>query len=183
MQNLNNLLARRRARYSVLIGIILLTLPCYIIGAIALAIAPKDHAPQATVAPTATFLILSTINSPATSYPTVILVDTPTQFIPPSATVRRANTATFTPMPTGTLPPTAVSSSTATATLPPTLTNTPPTPPTATPTDTATPERPTDTSTPSPTPAPPTPTATPTHTPTPTPSHTPTPAKTPLPAP
>src|SRR5207247_471227 len=47
MQNLSNLLARRRATYSVLIGIILLTLPCYIIVAVALPIPPRCQPAQA----------------------------------------------------------------------------------------------------------------------------------------
>src|SRR5512137_2930799 len=107
MQNLSNLLARRRAVYSVLIGIILLTLPCYIVGGIALAIAPKDRTTQPTPQVTATFLLLATVTS---SGPTPTLGELPTQFVPASVTPKPASSetaaATSTPTPTATKGPT-----------------------------------------------------------------------------
>ncbi|HEY3290110.1 MAG TPA: hypothetical protein VGK87_08295, partial [Anaerolineae bacterium] len=92
MQRLSNLLARRRATYSVLIGIILLTLPCYILGALAMAIAPRDNVATSTPRPTATLVILATANPNATA----TLADVPTVFVPPTRTPSRS-TPTRTP--------------------------------------------------------------------------------------
>ena len=104
MQHLSNLLARRRSIYSVLIGIILLTLPCYVIAAIALAIAPRDNMTQptartiATMTTTATFSAIVTL-TPVMS-PSATLADLPTQFAPPT------QTPTLTPIATATVTPT-----------------------------------------------------------------------------
>src|SRR5207244_1048686 len=83
LRNLSDLLVRRGSTYSVLIGIILLTLPCYAIGAIALAIAPRDRANQPLPQVTATSLVQSPVTS---SSPTPALGDLPTQFVPPPMT-------------------------------------------------------------------------------------------------
>jgi hypothetical protein len=63
LQKLSALLARRGSIYSVLIGIILLTLPCYILGAIALAISPRDQATQSIPQMTATSPALAPVTS------------------------------------------------------------------------------------------------------------------------
>lgn len=85
LQNLSNLLARRRSIYSVLIGIILLTLPCYVIGGIALAIAPRDRATQSSPQMTATFHVLAPSMS---SSPTRAPGDLPTDFVPADVTAQ-----------------------------------------------------------------------------------------------
>jgi len=69
----------------VLIGIILLTLPCYIIGAIALAIAPRDRTTQPIPQITATVFV----RAPATSSISApVLVDPPTQVAPAAITTK-----------------------------------------------------------------------------------------------
>jgi hypothetical protein len=104
----------QRLQRSILLFIILATLPCYCIGAILLGIAPGDEDPTPTTAPP----ILVT-NSPTASLefvsptsifagsPTSALQSTPTQFIP-QATFTRFNfpTATFTLTPSITPTPT-----------------------------------------------------------------------------
>jgi hypothetical protein len=89
LQKLSTLLARRGSIYSVLIGIILLTLPCYIIGAIALAISPRDRVSQSLPQVTATS------PAPATSSSlTPALGVLPTQFVPATITAKPGINAT-----------------------------------------------------------------------------------------
>jgi hypothetical protein len=85
LQKLSILLAKRRSIYSVLLGIILLTLPCYIIGAIALAISPGGRASQPMPQITATSLVLAPVTS---SSPTPAPRDLPTQFVPATITAK-----------------------------------------------------------------------------------------------
>ena len=142
---------RRNPAYGVLIGIILLTIPCYLIGFAALYILQRNvpglPTPQVTVAPSAT-----TLNAPTATLGALL----PTEFMPPSATsaVPTVSSPTLTPPPTlfGTLPPATV------ITLAPTMTETP--------TPSATPTLDIPTSTPTPVPFIPvdTPTATATQT-------------------
>ncbi len=146
---------RNRVAYSVLIGIILLTIPCYLLGFAALVILQRPNQ-NPLVASTASPAQQATETRPAT--PT--LADLPTQFVPPTITptglpspTRGLPTPTHTPTPTET--PTATPTHTPTAT------------PTETPTTTPTLAPPTDTPAPVDTPIP-TLTPTPTDTPTPT---------------
>lgn len=91
--------ARRRAKYSVLVGIILLTVPFYVIGAAALAIAPHD--PTAQTSPTATSQT-SYVNANATQsglIPTIGLMST----LPAVPTLTPFDIATSTPEPTSTI--------------------------------------------------------------------------------
>ena len=202
----NNVPRRNRVAYSVLIGIILLTVPCYLIGFAALFILQRpDQNP--VLSPTATPAAQAT----QTRAPTPTLAELPTQFVPPtpsatapltaspvSTQLPSVPTATETPtvpaLVTLPPPPTETPASTATdtpqpsATLTGTATDTPQ--PSATvPTDTP---EPTLTDTPSPTDTPTRapglvilPTDTPTFTPSPVPSptRTPTPSLTPSPTP
>ena len=92
MQKLADLLARKRSVYSVLIGIILLTLPCYIIGAAALAIAPRNPSGQPTKQSTVTATLLSLSTS--------TLADVPTQFVPATAAAKPQPTHTAAPVDT-----------------------------------------------------------------------------------
>lgn len=98
MQNTTSKGPRRRPAYSVLIGIILLTIPCYLIGFGALFILQQNNpiapAATATVAPT------STQTLPATPTLGALL---PTQLAPPTITQPALPTATATaPLPTAT---------------------------------------------------------------------------------
>ena len=97
--------ARRRAKYSVLIGIILLTVPFYVVGAAALVIAPHDPTPQPP--PTATSRT-SYVNAKATQsgliptislMPTLLDVPTLTPFDIETATPEPTSTITDTPAP------------------------------------------------------------------------------------
>ncbi|WP_206156739.1 hypothetical protein [Candidatus Roseilinea sp. NK_OTU-006] len=150
---------RNRVAYSVLIGIILLTIPCYLLGFAALVILQRPDQ-DLLAAPTASPAQPLAETRPAT--PT--LADLPTQFAPPTITpismpspTRVLPIPTHTPLPTET--PTATPTETPTATPTATPTHTP----TATATATLVP--PTDTPLPTDTPIPtliPTPTDTPT---------------------
>jgi hypothetical protein len=102
--------ARRRTGYSVLIGIILLTIPCYLIGFAALFILQR---PGQTVIGAAT----STPQPTLTNAPTPTLGELPTQFVPPTVAPTQPVVATTPP-----------ASPTATATLFPTLAPATPTP-------------------------------------------------------
>jgi len=97
MQNTTNKGPRRRPAYSVLVGIILLTIPCYLIGFAALFILqrPNPIAPAitATIAPTATSPLVATATLGALL---------PTQAVQPTAT-RQQQLPTTTP-PTAALP-------------------------------------------------------------------------------
>lgn len=165
----------RRFTYSVLIGIILLTLPCYCLGLIAYSIAPDpDDAPplpEVIVTPTllstvqgvpATFTVIPTFPVFLTDTPgaaTATLPATPTQFRTP--TIAPGVTPSITPTPSQTTTGTPTQTATPTVTVTGTATETATASPTATATETL---APTDTPTPAPTD---TPTATPTETPTP----------------
>lgn len=155
---------RRRTAYSLILGVILLTIPCYLLGFALLWIARPNQSgfqlPTATVA--------ATIPSVATQAP---LPATPTQFNPaqasatsPAAPTQTAAARTATPEPatatalptiTPTAPPSPTATETATPPLPPTDTATPIPLPTDTlaplvPLVTDTPGLPTDTPTPAP---------------------------------
>ncbi len=138
MQRLSNRLSSRRTVYSVLIGIILLTIPCYVIGIAALLIAQPGQ-PGATPATLPAFAtaVLQTF-TPSPTRPA--LLNTPTQFVPPSLTPSLTPTSSPSPPPTAAPPPTATATATdtptptPTETLPPTVTDTPTPPPTDTPT-------------------------------------------------
>lgn len=165
----------RRRTYAVLIGIILLTLPCYCAGITALTLAPDPDAPPTLPAvlsptPTETATVVDipgtlTAIPTATRFTPTPLGPTPDQFLTPTVMPTESPTETPTATPTTTLAPTA----TDTPTLTPMPTATFTSMPTATPTATATTE-PTQTSTPVPT-VEPTETATPTETPTETPTN------------
>ncbi len=136
----------------ILISIILATLPCYLLGFVALGLAPTSPIP--TPIPSATFFL-----QPATITPTLYAPETPTSS-PTLEIITATPTFTTTPSPTPFLP--ATPTQTASPTLTPTETFTPTQ--TFTPTNTFT-NTPTSTPTPSPTA---------TETLTPTPSSTPT---------
>src|SRR3989304_12977 len=118
----------KRRTYTILAGIIILTLPCYCAGFVALALAPRPGRPTPTsqeatltsppLLPTVTETLAGPPTGTAVTFtpgpPTATLQSTPTQFIPPS----RTPTATFTDTPTNTPPLTP------TFTLAPTLTAT-----------------------------------------------------------
>src|SRR5258706_4921366 len=85
----------RRRTYTILTGIILLTLPCYCAGFIALSIGPgaaggeatATHLPTLTGQPTGTATITpSPTASPTVGPPIETLPPTPSQFVPPSRT-------------------------------------------------------------------------------------------------
>lgn len=142
----------RRRTYSVLIGIILLTLPCYCGAILAIYFAPDD----AVVVDEDTPPTLPVVVSPTpeatlpggvmpgtlTAVPTITrqdtrppLEDTPDQFVTPTTlpTATATSTATSTTTPTATSTVTATSTSTLTAEPPTaTATATEPAPPTAT---------------------------------------------------
>jgi hypothetical protein len=118
MDTISSRIGRRRTAYSLLIGIILLTVPCYLLGFGLLWIARPSNAQNPFVQPTATFAAVI-----ATS--TQNLVATPTQFVPMTATTQTTATNQPTKPPTATLPPTSTPSPTASATLPPPPTETP----------------------------------------------------------
>ncbi len=142
---------RNRAAYSVLIGIILLTIPCYLIGFAALFILQRPSAgANATPTPTATGL-------PTLAFPTPTLGEVFPGFTPPIiAPSPTRPTAPPTPntspviilptaTPTATEPPTPTATETATPTATFTITPTPTPTETPLPTDTLTPDPPTPT--------------------------------------
>lgn len=180
----------RRYTYLILIGIILLTVPCYCLGITAYFMAPgpvptlPSQPVTVTILPTvegieATFTpTLAPTATNTSGFPTVTLPSTPDQFVTETRlpTLTPTNTATATPTPTPTNTPTLTPTMTPTPspTFSPTATSTPTVAPTATATETV---QPTNTATATPTSSPevtPTPTnpppetATPTLTPTPT---------------
>ena len=157
----------RRRTYTVLIGIIVLTLPCYCAGIVALMLAPGEGAPPTLPAvlsptPTETATVVDipgtlTAIPTATRFTPTPLPSTPDQFTTPTTLPSATPTPTETPTsePTATLLPTATDTPTetpmptATFTSVPTATSTPTAEPTETPTETA---EPTETPTPTPTP-------------------------------
>ena len=147
----------RRRTYAILIGIILLTLPCYVLGAGLLYIAPESGGdsnletpvvpPDLTVFPTNTAtplplpptLTAVPTTTPGTPTASPTLPPTPEQFETPTVppTFTPPNPATPTPTLIPTFTPTVTPSPTLTAT--PSATPTATLPPTATPTNTAVP--------------------------------------------
>src|SRR4051794_41412552 len=100
----------RRRTYTILTGIILLTLPCYCAGFIALSILPggagsdstATRLPTLTGQPTGTATITpSPVPSPTLGPPIETLPPTPSQFVPPSRTP--TTPATLTPTPTASM--------------------------------------------------------------------------------
>ncbi len=167
----------RLRTYKILVGIILLTLPCYCAGILALTWRGPNQGSAATptLLPTVTSQglpgttpgILTMLPSFTPGPPTITLPATPTQFAPPSRTPSFTPTVTETPTSTSTPTITATPTHTpsVTSTLTPTVTSTAtltPIPPTSTATHTALPPTPTLTMTAEP----PTPTSTATLTPT-----------------
>lgn len=147
---------RRRLYQIVLFVIIIATLPCYVIGAVLLAVAPdnQDESEQNTPLPSlgATGLIVSPSPLPIlafTASPTISLQSTPGQFLTPRPTVILPSATTA---PSLTVqPPTATQTSappTATFTSAPATATFTPEPPTST--ETFTTEPPTSTFTPEP---------------------------------
>ncbi|MEM7345010.1 MAG: Ig-like domain-containing protein [Chloroflexota bacterium] len=130
-QRLSNLPKEKRNIYYALFGTILLTIPCYCLGLIALSAAP----PAGSVTPTPFDIVpisSSTPESPEngtpatetpTGTPTGTLEPTPTQSFPETATVTPTSTSTPTPSqtPTGTLTPSSTPTETPSPTLTPTL--------------------------------------------------------------
>jgi hypothetical protein len=112
MQNTTSKEPRRRPAYGVLIGIILLTIPCYLIGFAALFILQRPN----PIAPAATATIAPTATSPIAATATLGSL-LPTQPVPPTATQQQPQLPTTTPATAG-LP-------TATFTAVPILTPTP----------------------------------------------------------
>ncbi|MGD2050210.1 MAG: hypothetical protein PVH03_11960 [Chloroflexota bacterium] len=176
----------RRYTYLILIGIILLTVPCYCLGITAYFMAPgpvptlPSQPVTVTILPTVegietTFTpTLTPLATNTSGIPTVTLPSTPDQFVTETRlpTLTPTDTPTATPTNTPTLTPTMTP--TPSPTTIPTATSTPTVAPTATATETV---QPTNTATATPTSSPeatPTPTnpspdtATPTLTPTPT---------------
>ncbi|MGH2521781.1 MAG: hypothetical protein ACRDH2_04675 [Anaerolineales bacterium] len=124
MWNVDTANSARRKMYTILVGIILLTAPCYCAACFTLALAPGAAPPNRppptfTAFPTATAIAQITFTPPAntatpgTPTPTASLTMTP--FAPPSRT----------PSDTPTLTPVATATPTTSATLTPTLTPTP----------------------------------------------------------
>jgi len=122
----------RRRTYAILIGVILLTVPCYCAGVVALILAPDETAVIPTITPTATITATNTqlpAPNPLTAVPTNNPTITPgaTETLPPTPgqfeteTPIPSQTPTFTHTPT----PTLISTETATATATPTPTATP----------------------------------------------------------
>ena len=117
----------RRFRQSILLFIILATLPCYCVGAILLGVAPSDDSPESQPATTLPAPAIQTQQARTTqSVPATItlfptqgqgpLQSTPGQFVPPTSTpLRFVPTLTFAP--TFTLFPSATASATTTATI------------------------------------------------------------------
>src|SRR5512142_255069 len=101
---------RQRRLYTIFIGIIALTLPCYCAGLGALALAPTNR-PSAVVTATPKAITATPGVSTATLPPNATLGPTPTQWIPLTPT----NTATGQPTATPTLTLTPSATSTATA--------------------------------------------------------------------
>ena len=127
----NSFPREKRNIYAVLLGIILMTIPCYCLGIVALASAPRIEAPTitpfgftpaitpgqgvATIAPGETTPLDGPTPTPNT--PTATLEPTPTQLfptVPPTVTPTPTNTVIPTVTPTGTLPPTHTPTSTPT---------------------------------------------------------------------
>lgn len=137
----------RRRTYAILIGIILLTLPCYLLGAGLLFVAPEsggDGGLGTPVAPPDTTVFPTNTNTPLPLPPTLTSVPTTTPGTPTAsptlpATPEQFETPTlpptFTPTNTATPTPTLLPTFTPTFTPSPTLTPLP----SATPTATATP--------------------------------------------
>jgi hypothetical protein len=124
----------RRFRQSILLFVILATLPCYCVGAILLGVAPRDDQTQndqRTSLPPPNIQTLQAVSSntpPFVLAPTITLIPTanlgtlaptPFQFVPPT---RTAVILPPTAAPTLTLPPAATAAPT--STLPPTATAT-----------------------------------------------------------
>lgn len=151
----------RRNTYTILIGIILLTVPCYCIGIVAYLRAPGQQPTlpppvitptslatvegiEATFTPSPTSTVEATStpspspSASATGLPSVTPSQTPTQ--EPSATASATATDTITPSPTASATATNTATVTATASATPSLTPslTPSQTSTSTPTDTAT---------------------------------------------
>ncbi|HRO24412.1 MAG TPA: hypothetical protein PLR07_08975 [Promineifilum sp.] len=124
----------RRRTYAILVGIILLTVPCYLSGIVLLSRAPNRGGSPTLEANTATPTASPTPTRGGTQLPPAIISLTPPGSPTPQATI----TSSITPTPTDTSTPTDT----------PTLTPTPTDTSTATPTPTETP-----TITPTPTPA------------------------------
>lgn len=144
MTSMTERTGRKRTAYSLIIGVILLTVPCYLLGIGLLWIARPNVI--GSIVPTEAPAI-ATLPPPIS--PTQALLATPTQFTPPTAPmtapaatlkpgVTRTATqpATATPQPTLTFTPSPTAPPTDTATPIPFVTDTPPPPPP--PTDTAT---------------------------------------------
>lgn len=145
MTNLSDRVGRRRAAYSLIIGVILLASVCYVLGFALLWIArPGGPGVAPSTAPVAT------LAPPNTAAPAV-LPSTPTQFVPVVMTVTKPG-ATALPASATAPAPVTIVPATPTMTPPPTVTFTPSPPPTVTatpipfpPTDTPVPFPPTDT--------------------------------------
>src|SRR5258707_15711279 len=97
----------RRRTYSILTGIILLTLPCYCAGFIALSLAPAAPGgpPTATLLATITGQPAATGSAtitftPSPAQPSATLLATTTQFLPPTPTATNVPSATNTGTPT-----------------------------------------------------------------------------------
>jgi len=123
--------AEKRNVYAVLLGIILLTIPCYCLGIAALAAAPPVELPTPTpfgftATPASTADLPSLVPdvatptgtpAPADGTPTATLEPTPTQIfptVPATQTPTPTNTVLPTQTPTGTVPPTLTPTPTAT---------------------------------------------------------------------
>jgi hypothetical protein len=107
----------RRRLYGILIGIILVTIPCYCAGLVAIRRAPQHVTPTASIGPTFTqapFIASPTPTSTAALTATPTRTITPTPFVPPTPT------PTFTPEPTKTPTPTPTNTPTLTPTAAPT---------------------------------------------------------------
>ncbi|RMF01103.1 MAG: hypothetical protein D6768_11355, partial [Chloroflexi bacterium] len=101
----NNQPQQKRAIYGVLIGIILMTIPCYCLGLIALATAPQVEIIGPAVpgiTPTATTPLFVTATPSNTPVPATA---TPTQPKPPTATLEPTPTQSFPPTITPTFTP------------------------------------------------------------------------------
>jgi hypothetical protein len=152
-------LGARLRTYKILIGIILLTLPCYCAGFLALTwrLPNNDLTPTPTLLPTVTSPALPSVTAgiltllpPFTAGPpTRTLEPSPTQFAPPSRTPSYTPTTTDTPTSTATTTITLTPSSTptVTSTSAPTITHTP-TPTVVPASQTSVPPTPTGTSVP-----------------------------------
>jgi hypothetical protein len=122
MTRLTERYSRRRATATVLVGIILLTIPCYLLGFgllwIAQPVATTDDGRQTTVVPTA---VPTTDDGRRTIVPTTDdgrrTTVVPTAAVPPTAVPTAEPSSTATPEPTATdLPPTEPPPPTETAT-------------------------------------------------------------------